>query len=66
MTPCGAGSKCSASRPRCPLPPGAIQRLPPLLGEHTEEVLKGLGYSLSQIEALEKERIVRRNGQAAG
>ena len=46
--------------------PGAIQRLPPLLGEHTEEVLKNLGYSLSQIEALEKERIVKRNGQAPG
>ena len=43
--------------------PGAIRRLPPLLGEHTEEVLAGLGYDLAQIEALERERIVRRYGQ---
>ena len=46
--------------------PGAIRRLPPMLGEHTEEVLAGLGYNLAQIEALENERIVRRYGQTPG
>jgi crotonobetainyl-CoA:carnitine CoA-transferase CaiB-like acyl-CoA transferase len=39
--------------------PGEIKLLPPMLGEHTEEILINLGYSKSQIEALEKKRIVK-------
>lgn len=46
--------------------PGAIRRLPPLLGEHTESVLRDLGYDPSEIEALEQARIVRRNGSSPG
>lgn len=40
--------------------PGEIKRLPPLLGEHTEEILLNLDYSKSQIDALEEKRIVKR------
>jgi crotonobetainyl-CoA:carnitine CoA-transferase CaiB-like acyl-CoA transferase len=40
--------------------PGEIRRMPPLLGEHTEEVLLDLGYSKAQIDALEEKRIVKR------
>jgi CoA:oxalate CoA-transferase len=40
--------------------PGQIRRMPPLLGEHTEEVLSDLGYSKAQIDALEEKRIVKR------
>jgi CoA:oxalate CoA-transferase len=39
--------------------PGEIKLLPPMLGEHTEEILINLGYSKSQIEALEKKRVVK-------
>ena len=40
--------------------PGEIRRMPPLLGEHTEEILSNLGYSKTQIDALEEKRIVKR------
>jgi crotonobetainyl-CoA:carnitine CoA-transferase CaiB-like acyl-CoA transferase len=40
--------------------PGEIKRMPPLLGEHTEEILSNLGYSKTQIDALEEKRIVKR------
>lgn len=40
--------------------PGEIKRMPPLLGEHTEEILLNLGYSKTQIDALEEKRIVKR------
>jgi crotonobetainyl-CoA:carnitine CoA-transferase CaiB-like acyl-CoA transferase len=37
--------------------------VPPLLGEHTAEVLGALGYSAAEIESLASRRIVeRRNG----
>jgi crotonobetainyl-CoA:carnitine CoA-transferase CaiB-like acyl-CoA transferase len=35
--------------------PGAIERGAPLLGQHTREVLAGLGYDAQRIEALERE-----------
>jgi len=37
---------------------GGIERRPPLLGEHTEEILRGLGYSEPEIAALRAERII--------
>ncbi|MFC1876881.1 CaiB/BaiF CoA transferase family protein [Thermodesulfobacteriota bacterium] len=40
--------------------PGEIKRMPPLLGEHTEEILLNLGYSKTQIDALEENHIVKR------
>lgn len=39
--------------------PGRVQGAPPLLGQHTEEILRGLGYTTEQIERLERERVVR-------
>jgi crotonobetainyl-CoA:carnitine CoA-transferase CaiB-like acyl-CoA transferase len=36
----------------------AIRRMPPRLGEHTEEVLVGAGYSRAEIESLRSERVI--------
>jgi crotonobetainyl-CoA:carnitine CoA-transferase CaiB-like acyl-CoA transferase len=39
--------------------PGTIRRHPPLLGEHTDEVLtEALGYSSEQIEALKGQEVI--------
>jgi len=38
--------------------PGAVRLPPPLLGQHTEEILKEQGYSLREIEGLRKEGII--------
>jgi crotonobetainyl-CoA:carnitine CoA-transferase CaiB-like acyl-CoA transferase len=44
--------------------PGGVQGPGPVLGEHTEEVLAGLGYSQHEIEALKEEGAV--GGAVAG
>jgi len=36
----------------------AIRRMPPLLGEHTEEVLRGAGYTPAEIESLRAEGVI--------
>jgi len=41
------------------LTPGAIRLMPPFLGEHTEEVMKELGYSEKQVQQLENKNIIR-------
>ncbi|MCH9669861.1 MAG: CoA transferase [Gammaproteobacteria bacterium] len=38
--------------------PGSIRTRAPLLGEHTDEILAGLGYSSSEIEAFREKRVV--------
>jgi crotonobetainyl-CoA:carnitine CoA-transferase CaiB-like acyl-CoA transferase len=38
--------------------PGSIRRAPPLLGQHTDEILKEVGYNPLQISELRKNRIV--------
>jgi crotonobetainyl-CoA:carnitine CoA-transferase CaiB-like acyl-CoA transferase len=38
--------------------PGSYRRPAPLLGEHTEEILAGLGYSPAEIAALRAEKVV--------
>jgi crotonobetainyl-CoA:carnitine CoA-transferase CaiB-like acyl-CoA transferase len=37
---------------------GGIARRPPLLGEHTDEVLGGLGYSAEEIAALRDDQVI--------
>ncbi len=38
--------------------PGELRNPPPLLGQHTEDVLKELGYSVEEIHAMRDERII--------
>jgi len=38
--------------------PPSVRRHPPVLGEHTDEVLAEIGCSLEEIEALRREGIV--------
>ena len=38
--------------------PGRIQRAPPILGQHTEEILQEVGYSAEQITELEKNNVI--------
>lgn len=42
--------------------PGMIYSPPPRLGEHTEAVLKELGYSDEMIKVLENEQVIKRGG----
>lgn len=35
-----------------------VRRYPPLLGEHTDEVLGEIGYSRTQIENLKREKVI--------
>jgi crotonobetainyl-CoA:carnitine CoA-transferase CaiB-like acyl-CoA transferase len=46
--------------------PGQIRMMPPMLGEHTEAILLDLGYSRTQIEAWEEEKVVRRHKPEEG
>jgi len=39
--------------------PGEIRKMPPVLGEHTIEVLKALGYNQEKIDQLEDKGIIR-------
>src|SRR5581483_11658684 len=41
--------------------PPTFRRFAPLLGEHTVEVLQGLGYSDADIDGLEQRGVVRAN-----
>jgi crotonobetainyl-CoA:carnitine CoA-transferase CaiB-like acyl-CoA transferase len=38
--------------------PGGIRSRPPTLGEHTDEILGGLGYDSAQIAALRSTKVV--------
>jgi crotonobetainyl-CoA:carnitine CoA-transferase CaiB-like acyl-CoA transferase len=38
--------------------PGAYRRRAPLVGEHTDEILRGLGYAAPEIAALREERVI--------
>jgi crotonobetainyl-CoA:carnitine CoA-transferase CaiB-like acyl-CoA transferase len=38
--------------------PGAYRRRAPLVGEHTDEILRSLGYDTAEIAALRKERVI--------
>ena len=40
------------------LSPGAVELPPPTLGQHTEEILKELGYSVETIEGLRREKVI--------
>jgi len=44
--------------PKLSATPGAIQGSAPKLGEHTDEVLKELGFTSTKIEALRKDKII--------
>lgn len=46
--------------------PGSVRRPPPLLGEHTVEVLSELGYRKQEISALLEGRVVAQYGWHAG
>jgi len=37
---------------------GGIDRAPPLLGEHTDEILADAGYAVGEIETLREEGVV--------
>jgi crotonobetainyl-CoA:carnitine CoA-transferase CaiB-like acyl-CoA transferase len=38
--------------------PGIYRRRAPLIGEHTDEILRGLGYGTAEIAALRNERVI--------
>jgi CoA:oxalate CoA-transferase len=46
--------------------PGEIRRVPPLLGEHTDEVLREAGYSAEEIARLRTDRVVGVPPSASG
>jgi formyl-CoA transferase len=44
--------------PKLSATPGAIRTPAPKLGEHTDEVLKGLGFSAHEISGLKEKKVV--------
>jgi formyl-CoA transferase len=54
----GAPLKVPGIIPKLSATPGAIRTPAPKLGEHTEEVLKGLGFSPAEIAAMKAKNIV--------
>jgi formyl-CoA transferase len=44
--------------PKLSATPGAIRTPAPKLGEHTDEVLKGLGFSSEEILSLREKKVV--------
>jgi len=44
--------------PKLSSTPGKVRSLSPLLGEHTDEILQGLGYDQSEIEKLRQEGVI--------
>ena len=54
----GAPLKVPGIVPKLSATPGAIRSPAPKLGEHTEEVLRELSYSASEIRQLKEKRIV--------
>jgi len=44
--------------PKLSRTPGKVRSLSPLLGEHTDEVLQGLGYNQNEVEKLRQEGVV--------
>jgi crotonobetainyl-CoA:carnitine CoA-transferase CaiB-like acyl-CoA transferase len=38
--------------------PGEIRTRAPTLGEHTDEIMKELGYSMEQIDELRENRVI--------
>jgi formyl-CoA transferase len=54
----GAPLRVPGIIPKLSASPGAIRSPAPQLGEHTEEVLQGLGYSAAQISALREAKVV--------
>jgi crotonobetainyl-CoA:carnitine CoA-transferase CaiB-like acyl-CoA transferase len=38
--------------------PGTYRRRAPLIGEHTDEILQSLGYSVGEIAALREEKVI--------
>ena len=38
--------------------PGAIQRAAPVLGEHTSEILQGIGYDTARIDELKAQGVI--------
>jgi formyl-CoA transferase len=44
--------------PKLSATPGAIRSAAPKLGEHTDEVLRRIGYGAAEIEALRKKQIL--------
>ena len=45
--------------PKFSLTPGAVRRLAPTVGEHTDEVLDALGYSAGQVQELRAAGVIR-------
>jgi crotonobetainyl-CoA:carnitine CoA-transferase CaiB-like acyl-CoA transferase len=44
---------------RLSVTPGGVRRRAPLLGEHTEEVMRSLGFAASAVEQLRAEQVVK-------